>query len=111
MINTTEDQLLVVCLTAALCLVLMLWLYFSNGEPQEKTVLVSPFSGGASAPSTEQVYQVQIKDWVNQEFTFHPLMTGTADECQALKKDLLRRGHPVSDVRVVQLVQLIGESA
>jgi hypothetical protein len=82
----------------------MLWLYFSNGE-SEQTVLVSPFSGSASAPSTEQVYQVQIKDWVSQEFTLHPLFNGTADECQALKKDLLKRGYSATDVRVVQLVQ------
>jgi hypothetical protein len=103
MIN--QDPLLIICGLMALVLGGMLWMYFSNGEPQEQTVLVSPFSGGASAPSTEQVYQVQVKDWCKEGLKFYPLLTGTGDQCQALKKDLLKRGYSVSDVRVVQLVQ------
>jgi hypothetical protein len=102
MIQSNQDSLLVVCVLSVIVLAGMLWLYFSNGEWE--TVLVSPFSGGAPAPSTEQVYQVQIKDWVDQEFKFFPLINGAADECQALKRDLLKRGYPVTDVRVVQIV-------
>ena len=99
---SNQESLLVICAVAVLCLGLMLWLYFSNGE--RETVLVSPFNGGAPAPSTEQVYQVQIKDWCKGELKFCPLLTGTGDECQALKRDLLKRGYSVTDVRVVQIV-------
>lgn len=96
-----QDSLLMICAVAVLCLGLMLWLYFSNGE--RETVLVSPFSA-APAPATDALYQVQIKDWQGQEFVFCPLFTGTADACQRLKKDLMTRGYSVTDVRVVQIV-------
>jgi hypothetical protein len=101
MINTNLDQLLVVCLTAAVCLGLMLWLYFSNGT--QETVLVSPFNGG-TVPVQQGLYKVQVKEWVHATFTYVDVYTGTAQECKVQYNILRKRGYSLTDVRVVQVV-------
>jgi hypothetical protein len=98
----SEESLMVVCLTAAVCLGLMLWLYFSGVSGDSEPVVL--LSGDAGAPCRSGLYQVQVKEWEGGEYVFKGVFKGTCELCQAMKKDLLKRGYSVTDVRVVQLI-------
>jgi hypothetical protein len=50
------------------------------------------------------LYQVQVKDWVFGSREYTKIFEGTHQLCDVVYQDLLKRGCPVSDVRVVQIV-------